>query len=67
MQMLKKYQQLTSEFLEVADFAVVYIEEAHPVDGWAFKVTKKFFHFFFRVQLIAFILVCLKSRLFEKS
>ncbi|KAL9974883.1 hypothetical protein ACROYT_G011982 [Oculina patagonica] len=37
MQMLKKYQQLTSEFLEVADFAVVYIEEAHPVDGWSFK------------------------------
>lgn len=47
MQMLKKYQQLTSEFLEVADFAVVYIEEAHPVDGWAFKVTTEFFHFFF--------------------
>lgn len=39
MTMLKKYQRLASEFSEVADFAVVYIEEAHPVDGWAFKVT----------------------------
>ena len=26
------------EFQEMADFAVIYIEEAHPVDGWAFKV-----------------------------
>lgn len=37
MQMLKRYQQLKNDFAEVADFAVVYIEEAHPVDGWAFK------------------------------
>lgn len=54
MQMLKKYQQLKDDFSEVADFAVVYIEEAHPVDGWAFKV-KKFFHVFFRVQLIVLV------------
>lgn len=40
MQMLKRYQQLKNDFSEVADFAVVYIEEAHPVDGWAFKVIK---------------------------
>ena len=55
MQMLKKYQQLTNEFLDVADFAVVYIEEAHPVDGWAFKVKTKCFPFFFCVQLIVFM------------
>lgn len=45
MQMLKRYQQLKNDFAEVADFAVVYIEEAHPVDGWAFKVTKNTFLF----------------------
>lgn len=45
MQMLKRYQQLKNDFAEVADFAVVYIEEAHPVDGWAFKVTKNAFFF----------------------
>lgn len=65
MQMLKKYQQLTSEFLEVADFAVVYIEEAHPVDGWSFKVTTEFFPFFFRVQPIVFMLRFEKSVQFE--
>ncbi|CAH3032194.1 unnamed protein product [Pocillopora meandrina] len=37
MQMLKRYQLLMKEFQEMADFAVIYIEEAHPVDGWAFK------------------------------
>lgn len=42
MQMLKRYQQLKDDFSEVADFAVVYIEEAHPVDGWAFKVKTGF-------------------------
>lgn len=39
MEMMKRYRQLKNQFSEVADFAVVYIEEAHPVDGWAFKVT----------------------------
>lgn len=65
MQMLKRYQQLASEFLEVADFAVVYIEEAHPVDGWAFKVTTKCFSFFFRVHLIVFMLSFERSVQFE--
>lgn len=39
MEMLKRYRQLKDQFSDIADFAVVYIEEAHPVDGWAFKVT----------------------------
>ena len=39
MEMLKGYRQLKDQFSEIADFSVVYIEEAHPVDGWAFKVT----------------------------
>lgn len=38
MEMLKRYRHLKEQFSEIADFAVVYIEEAHPVDGWAFKV-----------------------------
>ena len=38
MEMLKKYRRLIDQFSEVADFVVVYIEEAHPADGWAFKV-----------------------------
>ena len=53
MQMLKRYQQLKNDFAEIADFAVVYIEEAHPVDGWAFKVTKILS--FFRVRSCLFL------------
>lgn len=39
MEMLRRYRHLRDQFSKVADFAVVYIEEAHPEDGWAFKVT----------------------------
>ena len=31
-------QSLAKEFQAVADFSVIYIDEAHPADGWAFKV-----------------------------
>lgn len=30
---------IVREFNDVADFLTVYIEEAHPSDGWAFKVS----------------------------
>ncbi|XP_067054969.1 type II iodothyronine deiodinase-like [Acropora muricata] len=39
MEMLRRYRHLRDQFSKVADFAVVYIEEAHPEDGWAFKGT----------------------------
>mmetsp|Transcript_30797 Transcript_30797/g.60086 ORF Transcript_30797/g.60086 Transcript_30797/m.60086 type:complete len:121 (+) Transcript_30797:403-765(+) len=31
------------EFEKVADFAVVYIEEAHPTDGWMYPAVKQQF------------------------
>ena len=31
-------QTLAEEFQGVADFSVIYIDEAHPSDGWKFKV-----------------------------
>jgi type I thyroxine 5'-deiodinase len=37
---MAKFDQLcrmAAEFSDVADFLVVYIEEAHPTDGWAFE------------------------------
>lgn len=34
---LPKFSEIVADFSETADFIVVYIEEAHPVDGWAFK------------------------------
>lgn len=39
MEMLRNYRHLKDQFSKFADFAVVYIEEAHPKDGWAFKGT----------------------------
>ena len=47
MEMLRRYRHLRDQFSKVADFAVVYIEEAHPEDGWAFKVNCVCNHFFF--------------------
>ena len=36
---LQDFRQLASEFAEVAEFAFIYVEEAHPSDGWYFKVS----------------------------
>lgn len=30
-----KFKKLVEEYSSVADFAVIYIAEAHPTDGWA--------------------------------
>lgn len=35
---LDSFLSIKEEFEDVADFVLVYIEEAHPSDGWAFKV-----------------------------
>ena len=59
MEMLKRYRQLKDQFSEIADFAVVYIEEAHPVDGWAFKVTlSNFLIFVFCSSFVVFRKKC---------
>lgn len=36
---LSKFRAIVEEFEDVADFVLVYIEEAHPADGWAFQVS----------------------------
>lgn len=38
----KELRSMAEEFHHVADFSVIYIDEAHPADGWAFKVTFAF-------------------------
>lgn len=35
---LRDFGDIVRDFADVADFVIVYIEEAHPSDGWAFKV-----------------------------
>lgn len=35
---LESFLSIKDEFDDVADFVIVYIEEAHPSDGWAFQV-----------------------------
>lgn len=34
---LAKFNEVVRDFNDVADFAIVYISEAHAQDGWAFK------------------------------
>ncbi|GCC25345.1 hypothetical protein chiPu_0003755 [Chiloscyllium punctatum] len=31
---LKSFQRLAAQYADIADFLLVYIEEAHPSDGW---------------------------------
>ena len=38
MQRLREFREIIAEFSDVADFLVIYISEAHPTDGWSFKV-----------------------------
>ena len=35
---LGDFTQMVKRFGEIADFLIVYIDEAHPSEGWAFKV-----------------------------
>ncbi|KAJ7360509.1 Thyroxine 5-deiodinase [Desmophyllum pertusum] len=37
MRQLDEFQKMAKRFSHIADFCVVYIEEAHPSDGWALK------------------------------
>lgn len=34
---LRDFGEIVHDFSDVADFVIVYIEEAHPSDGWALK------------------------------
>jgi hypothetical protein len=36
---LQKFSEISQKFSNVADFAIIYIEEAHAADEWAFKVS----------------------------
>lgn len=41
MDMVRFFEDASSEFGQVAEFIVVYIEEAHPVGRWELNVRKK--------------------------
>ena len=38
MNKVKEFGELAQDYSDIVDFVVVYIEEAHPEDGWSFKV-----------------------------
>lgn len=40
---LQEFGRMVRHFRQQVDFLVVYIEEVHPVDGWAFKVKQNAF------------------------
>ncbi|KAJ7325699.1 thyroxine 5'-deiodinase [Desmophyllum pertusum] len=37
MERLREFGEIMADFSDIADFLVIYISEAHPTDGWAFK------------------------------
>ena len=39
MAQLQKFRLIVEKFDGMADFAIIYIAEAHPTDGWFFKVS----------------------------
>lgn len=43
MSQLDEFKKMANHFSHIADFCVVYIEEAHPSDGWALKVSYPYF------------------------
>lgn len=46
MRQLDEFQKMAKRFSHIADFCVVYIEEAHPSDGWALKVSWRILYYF---------------------
>ena len=34
---LRHFNRLVQEYADLADFLIVYIQEAHPANGWAFR------------------------------
>ena len=35
---IRDFSMLAEEFAEIAEFAIIYVEEAHPLEEWYFKV-----------------------------
>lgn len=50
-----EFLNIVQEFSDVADFLTVYIDEAHPSNGWAFKVSSKVCEFL-ALRSVLFIL-----------
>lgn len=36
---MREFSEIQKDFADLADFLVVYIEEAHPIEGWMLKVS----------------------------
>ena len=40
MEKISDFGVLADEYAGLVDFAIIYVEEAHPIDGWSFKVNR---------------------------
>lgn len=60
---LAKFNEIVRDFKDVADFAIIYISEAHPTDGWAFKVSAKSLQLLTRLK----VLLHIQQQLYELS
>ena len=51
---LREFNEIVRDFVDVADFVLVYIEEAHPSDGWALQVSRTL-DFFIYSLILSFV------------
>ena len=56
---LQQFNEIVRDFRDVADFVIIYVEEAHPSDGWAFKVRKRFSPNVYAAQVYLFFVYSL--------
>ena len=67
MRLQTDFVKVIHEFANVADFLIIYLEEAHPNDGWRFNVSRAFSCFYFSLVCTDYFLsllpvvVCLGS------
>ena len=66
MSKLREFGDLAQDYSDIVDFAVVYIEEAHPMDGWSFKVSLCAVSFWIFVYSVPGILSHWNMKLFRK-
>ena len=70
MEKISDFGVLADEYAGLVDFAIIYVEEAHPIDGWSFKVNRSFsFHeiiFVSGVKRVRDVLAIFQRQAFSK-
>ena len=61
---LEQMLDVHREFSDIADFVMIYVQEAHPDDGWRMKVGPITNYFYATSKSIPLLLPCFKQNIF---